>query len=108
MNAAHTLHWRAVWRRRVAKYARWLHIYLSMTSCVIVLFFATTGMTLNHPDWFADGARTIQVQGVVDPTWTATGAADVRKGEIVELLRRRHGVGGAVSEFRVEDQQCSV
>jgi hypothetical protein len=44
----------------------------------------------------------------VDSTWTNTGAADVRKSEIVGLLRRRHGVGGAVSEFRVEDQQCSV
>ena len=35
-------------KRRLAKYSRWLHIYVSMTSFVIVFFFAVTGWTLNH------------------------------------------------------------
>ncbi|MEP6917954.1 MAG: PepSY-associated TM helix domain-containing protein [Acidobacteriota bacterium] len=92
-------------RGRVPVYTR--HIYLSMTSFVIVLFFAVTGITLNHPDWFADLARTTQAQGSVDAGWTNTGSADVRKTEIVASLRRR-GVIGAVGEFRVDDQQYSV
>ena len=42
-----------VWKRRLAKYSRWLHIYASMTSFVIVFFFAVTGWTLNHADRFS-------------------------------------------------------
>ena len=36
---------------------RWLHIYLSMFSLAVVLFFSVTGITLNHPDWFFGGAE---------------------------------------------------
>ena len=44
---------RLAWRRRIAKTSRWLHIYGSMASLALVLFFAVTGITLNHQDWFA-------------------------------------------------------
>ncbi|RZL28742.1 MAG: peptidase, partial [Pedobacter sp.] len=39
-------------KKEVAKLSRWLHIYLSMVSFAIVLFFSVTGLTLNHPTWF--------------------------------------------------------
>ena len=54
---------RVIWRRRVAKYARWLHIYVSMTAFAVVFFFALTGITLNHPDWASGAERTTQLQG---------------------------------------------
>jgi len=97
-----------VWRRRVAKSSRWLHIYVSMVSCVIVLFFAVTGVTLNHPEWFADAESTTQVAGQVEMAWIATGSTDVLKFEIVEYLRRTHGLRGTVRDFLVDDQQASV
>ena len=34
---------------KFAKLMRWLHIYLSMFSLAVVLFFSVTGITLNHP-----------------------------------------------------------
>ena len=40
-------------RLRVHTVLRWLHIYTSMVSLLVVLFFAATGVTLNHPDWLA-------------------------------------------------------
>jgi hypothetical protein len=40
-------------RLRIHSALRWLHIYTSMVSLVAVLFFALTGVTLNHPDWLA-------------------------------------------------------
>lgn len=101
-------HWRMVWKRRLAKYSRWLHIYVSMTSFAVVFFFAVTGITLNHPQWFAASGRTTQTKGHLDPAWTNTGARDVAKGEIVEYLRRAHHLGGAPEDVRVDDQQCSV
>jgi hypothetical protein len=96
------------WRRRVAKSSRWLHIYVSMVSCVIVLFFAVTGVTLNHPEWFADAESTTQVAGQLEMAWIAAGSADVSKFEVVEYLRRTHGLRGAVSDFLVDDQQASL
>ncbi|RZK83430.1 MAG: peptidase, partial [Pedobacter sp.] len=34
-------------KKDIAKVSRWLHIYLSMVSFAIVLFFSVTGLTLN-------------------------------------------------------------
>ena len=31
---------------------RWLHIYISMLCFATMMFFAFTGLTLNHPTWF--------------------------------------------------------
>ena len=42
---------------RFARLMRWLHIYLSMFSLAVVLFFSVTGITLNHPDWFYSAAE---------------------------------------------------
>ncbi len=47
--------------------SRWLHIYLSMVSFGIVFFFAITGLTLNHAEWFAGQQKALQVEGSVEP-----------------------------------------
>lgn len=93
------------WKRQTMILSRWLHIYLSMASFGIVFFFAVTGLTLNHADWFAKQQRTTQVHGTIDSKLLAR---DVAKLEIVEQLRSTHGIHGAVKDFRVEDRDCSV
>ena len=101
--------WALAWKRRIAKYSRWLHVYVSMASFVVVFFFALTGLTLNHSEWFAGREQTTQVKGVLDPKWTKTADdQDVAKLEIVEHLRRTYGVHGEVADFRVDPEQCSV
>jgi hypothetical protein len=75
-----------------------------MTSFVIVLFFAATGFTLNHQDWVAREQKTVQSEGVLDPRWMT---ANVDKLQAVEFLRK-HGLHGAVDDFRIEDSQCAV
>jgi hypothetical protein len=97
---------RLVWRRRIAKVSRWLHVYVSMASFVVVFFFSVTGLTLNHPDWFASQERTTQYTGTLDPVWTS--GSEVARLEIVERLRSNHQIRGAVSDFRVDGDQCSV
>jgi hypothetical protein len=102
---------------------RWLHIYLSMISLAAVLFFSITGITLNHPDWFFSGAeRRVEAQGQINLAWlrdrgrasnTAEGtnndpADQVSKLEIVEQLRKTHGVRGSLADFRVDDRECLV
>src|SRR3954462_610831 len=95
-------------KRRLAKYSRWLHIYASMTSFVIVFFFAVPGWTLNHAERFSGHEQTRKMTGTVDSRWTNSGAADVARLEIVEALRQAHHVTGAVSDFRAEEDEVTV
>ncbi len=100
---------RGPWRRRIAVAARWLHVYLSMGSFAIVLFFAATGLTLNHPDWFANRQKTVERHGVMDKAMLRSHDVDgADKLGIVEMLRSREHVHGAVGDFRVDDEQVSV
>jgi len=93
------------WKRQIMILSRWLHIYLSMASFGIVFFFAATGLTLNHADWFAKQQHTVQIRGTMDPKYLTK---DVAKLEVVEQLRNTHGIHGAVKDFRVDDTDCSV
>ena len=97
------------WKRRFAHISRWLHTYLSMLSFAILLFFAATGLTLNHADWFEGQRRAVQYQGTLDAAWMNTSDPKaVQQEKIVEFLRRTHGVKGAVSDVHVDDKQCEV
>lgn len=92
-------------KKWTANATRWLHIYLSMVSFAIVFFFAVTGITLNHADWFTGQQRTSQFRGRMKSNWLGP---KVEKLEVVEYLRKTHAVRGAVSDFRVDEAQCSV
>ncbi len=97
-------------KREVAKLSRWLHIYLSMVSFAVVLFFSFTGLTLNHPSWFGgDQQVVVKNKGTLNKLWVNNADTNkIAKLEIVELLRNRHHVKGAVSEFRIESSEISV
>jgi hypothetical protein len=94
-----------LWKRQLMIVSRWLHIYLSMASFGILFFFAVTGLTLNHTEWFAKQQHTIQIRGTMDRKFLAK---DVAKLEVVEQLRNTYGINGAVRDFRVEDTDCSL
>ena len=80
-----------------------------MASFAILLFFALTGLTLNHQDWFANQQKTVQFEGAVNKEWVSpANPKTVSKLEIVEYLRHQHGVHAALSDFRVEDSQCEL
>ena len=97
------------WKHRAKKFAvtwaRWLHIYLSMASFAILLFFAVTGLTLNHQDWFAKQQRTVSYKGSLDRSWLSK---EVAKLEVAEALRRAHGIKAALTDFRIDDTQLAV
>ncbi len=104
----------------------WLHIYVSMFGLAAVLFFSVTGITLNHPDWFFGGAeRRDQAEGQLDVKWLHVGtpavagegsessgepdpSREVAKLEVVEYLRNTHSVRGALADFRVDENECTV
>jgi hypothetical protein len=97
------------WKRKTARWSRWLHIYLSMVSFAILFFFALTGITLNHQDRFTGEAKTSRYRGTMNVTWLRPPPGrDAARLEIVEYLRKTHGVKAALSDFRVDDDQLEV
>ncbi len=95
----------------------WAHIYISMFSLAVVLFFSLTGITLNHPDWFLAGAeRSASYTASLNPRWVALlvfpadgdPAEAVDKLAVVEHLRREHGITGALASFTADDYECQV
>lgn len=98
-----------VWRKRTASFSRWLHLYLSMLTFFVVLFFSLTGLTLNHAEWFDGQQVERKFTGAVPAAWVnVPDTARIKKLEIVEALRNRHHIKGAVSDFVMEDDQCAV
>ena len=92
-------------RLRVHTVLRWLHIYSSMVSLLVVLFFAATGVTLNHPDWLA-GERTEEVSGTLPATWKTAKGIDWLV--VAEHLRAKHGVHGTVADRTEDDRQGAL
>jgi hypothetical protein len=94
-------------KREIATWTRWLHIYLSMFSFAALLFFAVTGITLNHTSWIEGQQRVEQVAGQLTLEWVA-GSATIDKLQIVEYLRITHGIKARVNDFLIDDAECSV
>lgn len=94
---------------KLASVSRWIHIYLSMASFAILAFFAITGLTLNHADAFSSKrSKTVSIKGKVDLEWVKPGKTEVARLELVEFLRKTHGVQAVLSDFRSEDTQCAL
>jgi hypothetical protein len=93
-----------------------------MFGLAAVLFFSATGVTLNHPDWFfGEAERSVRNEGQIDPRLLHTrgpsglraesdgdATAQVARLEVVESLRKAHGIRGALAEFKVDDAECVV
>ena len=86
---------------RSATAFRWLHIYISLLSFGALIFFAFTGLTLNHPTWF--GASEQLIEDIEGEFPASEVGAELDKLSIAETLRSRHSLRGKVSEFEVDD-----
>ncbi len=89
--------------RDFMKLLRTLHIYTSMFGLLILLFFAITGFTLNHADWFGKPVSR-EITGKLDPAILK----EPDKLAVAEAIRRQFHVSGLVADFTVSDDSCSV
>lgn len=102
---------------------RWVHLYLSMVGFAALFFFSVTGLTLNHPTWLGASEEHMEtVEGEINSEWLgyqeladaidAEEAPDVEAGvdrlEIAEWLREQHQLRGKVSDFRIDEYECSL
>jgi uncharacterized protein len=101
---------RRTWKQAIAVVVRWLHLYVSLISLGVVLFFSLTGLTLNHPTWFGGNRETVvERQGNLNRDWlNPEQGQTVSKLEIVEHLRAVEHVRGTANDFSIDDAQCIV
>ncbi len=91
------------WYKKSADLIRWLHIYLSMLGFGAILFFALTGITLNHPTMLGGSAQHVEdITGTIPLEWLQQSPTQL---EIAEVLRERHRLMGRVTEFQSELQE---
>jgi hypothetical protein len=91
--------------RGLVKWTRTVHLYTTLFSLALTLFFAVTGFMLNHEDWFnTDDPRTDTRTGIV-PAALFRGPD---KLAIVELLRQDYGATGALDLFEEEEESFRV
>ncbi len=96
-------------KTKIASWSRWLHIYISMFSFVLVLFFSITGITLNHLEWFPEKSVVHEYSGKIPIQWiNQQDTAQIKKLEIVEYLRKNFPVKGLVNDFRIDDAELSI
>jgi hypothetical protein len=86
--------------RLLLKWARFVHVYMTLFGLLLVLFFAVTGFILNHDDWF--GCHDKQ-----ETTVTGLMPTNLLQQQdrlmIVETLRRDFGVSGVLEQFEQND-----
>jgi uncharacterized protein len=95
------------WRLRFQDWMRWLHIYTSMLSLIVVLFFSITGITLNHPDWLF-GTKEIRQEytGTLPKNWYSS--QTVNWLVVVEYLRANHDVKGKAIDMHSSQLEASL
>lgn len=92
-------------RLRVHSALRWMHIYTSMVSLLVVLFFGLTGVTLNHPQWLATES-TRQTSGQLTGAWKTNTGIDWLI--VAEQLRASDGVHGTATDRRADSTEASI
>ncbi|MFC6592909.1 PepSY-associated TM helix domain-containing protein [Deinococcus lacus] len=98
---------RKPWRVRVQVALRSLHIYTSMATLLLILFFSLSGLLLNHPEWIPAGVdRTQEYSGQLSPEWL--NPADTNWLEVVETLRANHDLRGRAAEFQNDGTEATL
>ncbi|MBY6105958.1 PepSY-associated TM helix domain-containing protein [Ferrimonas balearica] len=87
----------------VQQWSRTLHIYVSMSLLLVVLFFAITGVTLNRPDWFVGEPQRIESELPLSPALLTADALRHPSGEqaLLEVLRQQGGLKGLASPLQI-------
>ena len=97
-------------RNLTNKWMRRLHMWTSMTSLLIVLFFSVTGITLNHPSWtFGQDPVVADAKGVL-PVGSVSGTGEAAAVEwlaVSEYLRSQ-GITGEITDHSVQNGEGSI
>lgn len=86
---------------------RWVHLYSSMLSLLIVLFFSLTGITLNHPEWtFGMGQVKHEASGTLPAGWIS--GDQVNWLVVAETLREQQHLQGRAGNTRLQGDEADI
>jgi uncharacterized protein len=86
---------------------RWIHVYTSMISFIVVLFFGLTGITLNHPNWTLGSHPSHTTDtGTLPAGFAPNGTVNFLA--VTEFVRATYGVSAPVSDYRADATQGTV
>jgi hypothetical protein len=88
---------------------RTLHIYATMFSLLLLVFFAVTGFVMNHTAWFntENPIRIIEREAALPPELAGAAGPD-HKLAVVEYLRARLGARGEMSSYDDQDDPVRI
>ena len=90
--------------RLLLKWARTVHVYVTLFGFVLLLFFAVTGFMLNHENWFLPMQS---ITGKLPTKWLGDPAD---RNSIIEVLKNEFGVPNdmVVESFNVHPSSLQL
>ncbi|HSI37297.1 MAG: PepSY-associated TM helix domain-containing protein [Phycisphaerae bacterium] len=92
--------------RTLLHWSRTLHIYLTMLALAAMLFFAVTGFTAHHEDWF--GATDAKEGGAVTGTVPAELLASGSDLALIDYVRKTYGAAGSGINFNEQADDITI
>ncbi len=87
---------------------RWLHTYLSLIGFAAVLFFAVTGLTLNHATWFESGAEQERTQILALPEKLLPVGVEPDAEALESWARTEFKLRGDLNDSSFDPQHASI
>lgn len=89
----------------IRKWARMLHIFLSMFGLLMLMFFASTGLMLNQEEWFGYAEPRVAMREGTIPNDLLI---NPDKLAVVELLRKDFMATGAMKSFEADPDELNI
>lgn len=96
-------------RSRLFRLSRRLHGWLSALAFLMLMFFAATGLLLNHPDWF-DGEKQEHIQTLTVPETLARHwqQQENPSAEVLAYVRQQLELTGRFQSSEVSDGELMI
>ncbi|MGI2180086.1 PepSY-associated TM helix domain-containing protein [Shewanella frigidimarina] len=85
--------------------SRQLHVYVSMALLTLMIFFSITGITLNHPEWFASHQGEV-VEG--DFSLKSELLAPKAQGKLIDYLFEQGQLNGHRLEIERDEEELFI
>lgn len=91
--------------KSVLNYSRLIHVYVSMALLTLMIFFSVTGITLNHPAWFADDEAEVAELTVELPPELL---AETKQGDLIQYLFKQPWFSGKRLMIERDDYELFI
>lgn len=91
--------------KSVLNYSRLIHVYVSMALLTLMVFFSITGITLNHPEWFADEQAEVEELELQIPEHLLVAEA---QGQLLDYLYKQTWFAGKRLQLERDEYELFI